>query len=308
MKTLILSALAAASLHAANAQNPLPLTGAILDFQVSGKSLENRGQEAALLLNSFLSSSENLSLVERQELTKVMGELELGSTGTIDPGSASKIGHLIGAMVLVTGRAFEVGERVFLASKIMSTENGRVFGETVSFDNIKGLEAAARQLAGKIDATVKKHAPELVAVVESDGDRLKRLSGLVPAGKKPSISLSVQEQHIGQAVIDPAVETELGLHLQKLGYEVIASGAGRAADVVVSGEAFSEFAARYGNLVACRARVELKVQRRGDNKLLFVGRNTAAAADIAQHVAGKYALEKCARQLLEEMLPKIASK
>jgi len=288
--------------------NAEPLTGAVMDFQVSGKKLEDKGEESALLLNAYLSSSENLFLVERQELKKILGEQELGLTGTVSPGSASKIGSLVGAKVLITGRVFEVGSKLFIAAKVMSTETGRVFGETVNFEDVKGLDKGIETLAGKIDATVAKRANDLVAQVETPEERIARFEKLVPKGDKPTVSVSVEEQHIGRPVIDPAVETEMKMVFQKLGYEVIDDQSGKSADINISGEGFSEFAARFGNLVACRGRVEINVHRRSDSKLLLTSRHNASAADIAENVAGKRALEKAAMVLLEEIIPKIRLK
>jgi len=289
-------------LHAA------PLTGAVLDFQVSGDKLENKGEETALLLNAFLSSSENLFLVERQELKKILGEQELGLTGTVSPDSASKIGSLVGAKILITGRVFEVGSKMFIAAKVMSTETGRVFGETVNFEDVKGLDKGIEALAGKIDTTVASRANDLVAKVETPEELIARLGKLVPKGNKPSISVSVEEQHIGRPVIDPAVETEMKMVLQKLGYEVIDDQSGKSADINISGEGFSEFAARFGALVACRGRVEINVHRRSDTTLLLTSRHNSSSADIAENVAGKRALEKAALALLEEIIPKLTLK
>lgn len=288
--------------------NAEPLAGAVMDFQVSGKKLENKGEETALLLSALLGASENLYLVERQELKKILGEQELGLTGTVSPESASKIGNLVGAKVLITGRAFEVGSKVFIVAKVMSTETGRVFGETVNFEDVKGLDKGIEALAGKIDATVAKRANDLVAKVETPEERIIRFGKLVPKGDKPSVFVSVEEEHIGRPVIDPAVETEIKMVLQKLGYEVINDYSGKTADINISGEGFSEFAARFGNLVACRGRVEINVHRRSDSKLLLASRHNAASADITENVAGKRALEKAALVLLEDIIPKLTLK
>ncbi len=285
-----------------------PLTGAVLNFQVSGKKLENKGEETALLLNAFLSSSENLYLVERAELTKILGEQELSLTGTVSPDSASKIGSLVGAKILITGRVFEVGDKIFVAAKVMSTETGRVFGETVNFADVKGLDGGIEILAGKINTTVSKRSGDLVAKVETDEELIARLGKLVPKGDKPSVYVSVEEQHIGRPVIDPAVETEMKMLLQKLGYEVVDDKSGKSADINISGEGFSEFAARFGSLAACRGRVEINVHRNSDSTLLLTTRHNASSADIAENVAGKRALEKAATVLMEEIIPKLTLK
>ena len=116
--------------------------------------------------------------------------------------------------------------------------------------------------------------------------------------------MTIAEQHIGQAVIDPAAQTEMKRLFQQLGFEVVEpSASGRQADVQISGEAFSEAAGRHGNLLSCRSRVEIKAARSNDGKLLLSDRQTDIAVDSAEHVAGKTALENAAGKLLERLVP-----
>ena len=62
----------------------------------------------------------------------------------------------------------------------------------------------------------------------------------------------------------------------------------------VTGEAFSEFAGRHGDLVSVKARVEVKAVDRKTGKVLAVDRQTAVAVDLAEQVAGKTALQEAA--------------
>ena len=47
-------------------------------------------------------------MVERAELEKILGEQELGLSGTVSADTAAKVGNLTGAKVLVTGRVFKL--------------------------------------------------------------------------------------------------------------------------------------------------------------------------------------------------------
>jgi hypothetical protein len=120
----------------------------------------------------------------------------------------------------------------------------------------------------------------------------------------PSVSVVISEQHIGAVVVDPAAQTEITLLLQQLGFQVINPATGNAqADIQIAGEAFSEFAGRHGNLVSCRARVEVHVNRPGSGKLLLADRETSVAVDLAEHLAGKTALENAAAKIIERIIP-----
>jgi hypothetical protein len=287
---------------------PAPLTAAVFSFQASGENLEAKGAEVATLLNAQLSSvAPEVSLVERQEIDKVLGEQELGLSGTVSSDTAAKTGALLGAKVLITGRLFEAGGKYYLVAKIIGTDTGRVYGESETFADLSGMEKAAGALALKIADDFKKRGGTLVAAPEPPGARLERLRKIVAGkGALPSVSVVIAEQHLGRVVIDPAAQTEIKFLLEQLGFEVIDPAAnGRQADVQVTGEAFSELAGRHGNLVSCRARVEIRAVRPAGGRLLLADAQTDVAVDVAEHVAGKSALENAAAKLTERLLPKL---
>jgi len=67
------------------------------------------GRELADMLTNELASSGEFRLVERQKLSAVLGEQDLGASGRVRASTAAKIGKMTGAQYLVTGRvsAFE---------------------------------------------------------------------------------------------------------------------------------------------------------------------------------------------------------
>jgi hypothetical protein len=304
-KTQLASTPEPASQNPAKA-SPAALSAAVLNFQTSEEKLASKGAETALLLGALLSSSSDLIMVERQELEKLMGEQELGLSGNVTQESAAQVGKLTGAKILVTGRLFAVGSKFFLVAKIMSTETSRVYGETVSFEDLGSLDKAVAELAPKIQDVVAKRADTLVAKVESNQERLERFRKLIAGKKLPSVSVSIKEQHINHAVIDPAAQTELLKTFQELGFEIIdAESPQKPADILITGEAISEAGARHGNFISCRSRVEIKATQRSTGKLLLSDRQNDIAIDIAESVAGKIALQNAALKLVERILPKV---
>jgi len=79
------------------------------------------------------------------------------------------------------------------------------------------------------------------------------LPAVVPAlaGLPPAAAIS-------PPTIDPAAETELSLILTQCGFTLASDKSDTKPDIELVGEAFSEFGMRKGNLVSCKARVELK--------------------------------------------------
>ena len=107
------------------------LTVAVFDFESKDEPVRDLGPKVATLVNATLSTEPKLITVERAELEKVLGEQELGLSGTVSPDTAAKVGHLTGANVLVTGRVFKADKELILVAKVIGTETSRVYGETV---------------------------------------------------------------------------------------------------------------------------------------------------------------------------------
>ena len=70
-------------------------------------------------------------------------------------------------------------------------------------------------------------------------------------------------------------------------------------------EGISELAARHGNLISVKARVELKAVDRMTDKVLVADRQAAIVVDLAEQIAGKSALQEAAAALAERILPKL---
>src|SRR5262245_60796217 len=107
------------------------LSVAIFDFESKDEAVRDLGPKVATLVNANLSAEPQLITVERAELEKILGEQELGLSGTVSPETAAKVGHLTGAKVLVTGRVFKADKELVMVAKIIGTETSRVYGEIV---------------------------------------------------------------------------------------------------------------------------------------------------------------------------------
>src|ERR1035437_2525921 len=130
------------------------LTVAIFDFESKDEAVRDLGPKVATLLNAHLSAEPQIITVERAELEKVLGEQELGLSGTVSPDTAAKVGHLTGAKVLVTGRVFKADKELILVAKIIGTETSRVYGELVKGTAAASITDLSSELAKKIATTI----------------------------------------------------------------------------------------------------------------------------------------------------------
>ncbi len=277
---------------------------AVFNFDARDDAVRDLGVQTATLINASLSAEPGLITVERAELEKILGEQELGLSGTVSADTAARLGQLTGAKVLVTGRVFKADKETIVVAKIIGTETSRVYGELVK-SAAKPITDLSTELAQRIAKTIAAKADTLVAKVESREERIEKLRKRVAGRSLPVVSVKIGERHFGQPVIDPAAETELSLILQQCGFTVVDDKSARKADVEITGDAFSAFGLRRGNLISCKARVELKVQKR-DGDILVIDRQTSVAVDITEQTAAKTALQNAAAALAERVAPKIA--
>jgi hypothetical protein len=138
-------------------------------------------------------------------------------------------------------------------------------------------------------------------------NRLDVLRGKLGKAVRPSATIQIAERHVGGATNDPAAQTEFTLFCKETGFEVLdaeTAGAGKA-EIVLTGEGFSEVAARHGNLVTVKARLEVKAVEHKTGRTLAADRQTSVAVDLSEQLAGKAALQEAAAELAERLLPEL---
>ena len=234
-------------------------TVAVLPFNMAKGDFEGMGDDVQVLMNAYMSATPELMMVERAEVDKALSEVELGKSGTVDPETAAKVGHLVGAQVLVTGRVFPVQRDILLVAKIIGVETGRTFGETVEMPVRGNIKDAARELSEKVGAIVAAQGAKLVAH-EKKEDILAKLRPLVEGRKDlPTVSVVIDAMNLNRTDTDTSAQTEIAWVLEKLGFTLIDEMASnKKADIEITGTASSEFAMRKGNLVSAKANVEIK--------------------------------------------------
>jgi hypothetical protein len=308
MKTqipFILVLLLAAGTSVRAASNDV-LTVAVFDFESKDEAVRDLGPKVATLVNANLSAEPQIITVERAELEKVLGEQELGLSGTVDPNSAAKIGQLTGAKVLVTGRVMKADGQTIIVAKVIGTETSRVYGEIVQGGSSATLVDLSSGLAKKIAADVSAKGDTLVAKVETREERIARIKKALEGKKLPVVSDKINDQHYGPRIIDPAAQTELSVILQQCGFTLADNDSTNKPAVEISGEAFSAYGMQKGNLISCKSRVEIKIRDLATGNILMVDRQTSVGVDLAEQTAAKTALQNATDILAERLIPKIA--
>jgi hypothetical protein len=111
----------------------MPLTAA----QGSGEGTPAQAEYFGSQLSLAASKSKLFTIVERGDLQKVLGELELQLSGLADEDNAAKAGKLLGADFLVTGTVFRGSERYELFLKLLRVETAEVLAATKARVDLK---------------------------------------------------------------------------------------------------------------------------------------------------------------------------
>jgi len=311
LSLLMLLLLTSLNLHASTFTNDEPPV-AIFDFREKGDGflLQGSGEKISTMLYAFLSSEPGIVLVDREELDRIEDEVLLNMSGMVNQNQAIQVGQLTGAKILVTGTVFEVDGNMMVVAKLIGVETSRVIGVTTNSNFKNEMVGLVQELSNKIVSTIDRKSSELIAPQFSQRDRMAELATQLSSKHKPSISVDVAESHISRRTTpDPAAETELIQYLISAGFDVIeaTSESAESADLTLTGEGFTEFATRKGDLVGVRARVEIKVVDNKTDRVIAVDRQTEIELNLSEVLAGKNALQRAAAQIAERLLPQLAS-
>ena len=190
-------------------------------------------------------------------------------------------------------------------------------------------ETATRTLYKiKIEAYVASHK------LQND---LAAIGLLISQKHKPRMMVVIPEQHLARRrVPDPAGETEIIKRLLEKGFKVVDQsqvkkiryndqvraalagddktaakiGLQYGAEVIIVGEAFSEFATSggvLGSMISCRARVEARAIRTDTGEIIAADGKHAAGIDISENIASKKALQNAGGQLGDYLITQILS-
>jgi len=299
-----------------------PVTAAVLDYEISMPGNGELGSQLADILTARLSIEDGIELVERARLGKIIEEQKLKLVGIVDQDQAVKVGKLVGAKLLIMGKGFMMDKKLMIVTKIVGVETSRVVGGIRQAETSKPISEAILLLSEDIARLIRKNAAKLLPKGRKLPDPIAEIRAKLGKAPRPTIAVIVPEEHRTRRPApppaDPAVETEIKRILIACGFAVVDTGkndladwaremfrgktgpwpaAMKDADVVIVGEAFSEFALRTGELVTCAGRAEINMIDRHSGRILLADRQTRRAVDLAEAIAGKTSLQNAGHKL-----------
>jgi peroxiredoxin len=141
---------------------PRALVVSFLDFQDKLGAVSRDGLADAFVINLTrrLQESGRIKVVEREIIDKLLAELKLGSSELTDPTTRLKLGRVLAATVIGTGRFYSPGGKTELQLRLIDTETTDI-RSTFSEDLMNPSEVAtfADRVADKIAQTIKSDYP-----------------------------------------------------------------------------------------------------------------------------------------------------
>lgn len=183
---------------------------AVLEFENNTTSYifgDRLGEAASDELTTQLVKSGQFSIIERRQIKDVLAEQGLGASGAVDPGTAAKVGKLLGAQLVMLGSITQFS---------LKKTGGGIGGIRI--------RAAVAQAESKLDArVVNVNTGEILVVAEGAGkktfggaqykdidleqnyDEGAAQEALRPAIEKAVAGILEQKEKLGQ--VGPAIPT-----------------------------------------------------------------------------------------------------
>jgi hypothetical protein len=261
--------------------------------------------DIADLLTANLSTNENFSLVDRTQLDKVLEELKLGLSGSVDADTAARVGHLTGAKVLVTGRELLPNgvANVVIVANVIGTENGRVFSVT-SEGPRSNLVALVATLSQKLADTINRQSSNLVASsTNRQAGALDEIIRLTKGRKLATISINIHED--GFAGASTTAGADLKTILQKAGFTILDEKSSRSPDVLITGDAVAGKPEKRGDVFSCSATISIKAQERASGKIISLDLERSSTAGLGDQTTRQQAIQQAADQLSLRLAPRL---
>jgi curli biogenesis system outer membrane secretion channel CsgG len=156
----------------------------VVDFENKTKYGEARlGTSASDILITGLAKSGKFIVVERDKMNSIMGEQKLGMSGAIDPGTAAKVGKVLGLNAIVTGAISAFGSSTEGSEYLIAQSKRQVVKATV---DIRVVDAETGQV---------------LYADSGSGLGVKKSGGILGLGTRTGYDESLEQEALRAAIV-----------------------------------------------------------------------------------------------------------
>jgi hypothetical protein len=266
------------------------------------------GTRTRLMISGLLSESPAVTLLDREQLSSLVDERTLGQTQDNGDFAVEHEQAIAGADYLLGGSLLDDGFSQHFFGKLVDVRDGSMRAFTVSGNRYQPLETFSSRVTEKMLALIQQEqSTDKREPATEKLTKLQQLTESLAAYDKPTIAVSIDEQHIRRRVIDPAAETEFLVFGAETGFPMIDNDPRfqEYVDVMILGEGFTEVSYRNGRALGVTARLEVKAISRKTGRLLAIDRQTSVVVAGTELIGSKNALAKASAAIAMRMLPKL---
>jgi TolB-like protein len=330
---LCAAGLVCAATGALGAQDTRPSV-AVLEPVANSSVSKINTMTAYAALNQYIINSKRYKVVDRSRTDQILKEHSFSRNGMVDAARAKEIGKMLQSdMVCTTEMRKEEGAFIITCS-LIDVESGEVTAsayELIEADNPTEIKNAVNRavltmlgMDSPLPATRAAAAPAAAAPVDPLQDP-----------KQARIAVIIPETHLTRRIPDPAGETAIIRKLLEAGFTRVvdknqvdkirdsdkvkammsgdigaAKGIGMqlGVDYIMVGEAFSEAVGPVaGGMFSCRARVEAKLLRTDNARIIATNGFHAGGADLTESTSAKVALNNAGAMMGDYMVKQLLS-
>jgi tetratricopeptide (TPR) repeat protein len=139
-----------------------PLTLSVLDLQLQGTIAAREGEAEFILLKlvDALQTSGRIEVVGREILNSLLAELKLSATELADPQTALRVGKILAARLIATGKFARFGDEGQLSIRVYETETTRNKASVTKIvENPQQIDNVVNQLSKNLLAKLRSTYP-----------------------------------------------------------------------------------------------------------------------------------------------------
>jgi len=270
-------------------------------------------------INTMLAALPKVTIVNRDTISKVAAEHTIALTGLVDTKTAVKLGRFLNAQYIAVGRASRIGQTFYIVLKVVDVETTVQTTVSAKGSVQKGFDTVMTRLSGALTAKIRELQRPVVKQEDPALAKLRKAAKVL-AGKV--VLVQIEETHINRPLRDPAAQMAVANRLKGFGVNVIVPKdpedgwkkflletgkfAEKKVHYLLEGEGTSAFAARMGDLVSCRARVELRLIAVPGHNVTVAEKGVGAKVDLVEALAAKAALEDAGVSALDAVILQLA--